>query len=356
MRIAILSLRSRYGDVTGDCIQAEKTTEALCELGEEANRYYIDPRTGVIYDAANQRLGLWQDVFASMDIVHAIPPIPSCYIVSRPHIKAKLVCSTVFWRSLTYTRVIHKNTGKLTYSLAKEYARDFLALIGIRQLSAYKAYDLLLPNSENEIEVLRKYARIKRNASMVAVPNAIDAMPNRVMALGRSLLVPKEDYVLVPGFFAPRKNQMLLINALKSSSYNVVFMGKGPLLEKCKANATSHMRFVGHVEHGSDEFYSIMKHARVVCLPSNCETPGIAALEAASLGARPVVPYEGGTCQYYGWDAEYHNSLDAISLREAIDKAWSRGRLSPAESEKYKSLIWTKCALRTVAAYKSVAS
>ena len=29
MKIAILSLRTRFGDVTGDCVQAEKTTNAL---------------------------------------------------------------------------------------------------------------------------------------------------------------------------------------------------------------------------------------------------------------------------------------------------------------------------------------
>lgn len=352
MKIAILSLRRRFGDVTGDCVQADKTTAALCSLGVDARRYYLAPKTGVVYDASNRELGQWQEVFASMDIVHAIPPIPSCYIEQLPRIKAKLACSSVFWRSLTCTRVEHKNIGSLTLQLVKEYVRDLLALIGIKQLTAYRAYDLLLPNSEDEIRVLRKYARMKRGAKVEAVPNAIDTVPDYVGSLCRSTLVPKEDYILVPGYFAPRKNQMTLIRALKNAAYEVVFMGKGPCLEKCKANATSRMRFLGHIEHTSEEFYSIMKYARVVCLPSNCETPGIAGLEAAALGARPVVPFEGGTCQYYGWDAEYHSPIDEMSLRVAIDKAWRRGRLNTCETEKYKSLVWTECASRTIAAYE----
>lgn len=354
MKIAILSLRSRFGDVTGDCVQAEKTTEALVELGENAARYYLEPSTGEVYNSLGASVGKWHEAFVEHDIVHAIPPIPSKFIDRLPKIRAKLVCSTVFWRSLTYTRTVHLNVGRLTLSLIKEYVRDILALIGIRALNVYKAYDLLLPNSEDEIRVVKKYANLKRGVRLVAIPNAIDPLPANVSGISRPDSVPPGDYILVPCYFAPRKNQMTLIKAMGKTDYNVVFMGKGPLEEMCKRIANKHMLFLGHIEHGSDEFYSLMKYAKVVCLPSNCETPGIAGLEAAALGARPVVPYEGGTCQYYGWVAEYLNPLNADSIRYALREAWSRGRLSESERHVFISATWKLSAERTLAAYRMI--
>jgi glycosyltransferase involved in cell wall biosynthesis len=351
MKIAILSLQSRFGNVTGDCVQAEKTAEALRRLGEDASRFYLDQNSGLIFDYKNEKLGYWSEVFKCHDIVHAIPPIPSKFLSKLPKLKAKLVCSTVFWRSLTYTKVLQKNEGRLSLAIVKEYIRDFLAMIHIRLLSAYKVYDLLLPNSEDEIRVLKKYAKLKSTAEIVAVPNAIDPIPDTVDGLGRSSLVPDGDYVLVPGFFAARKNQATLIRALQNFAHPVVFMGKGPILEKCKMLANNNMVFIGHIDHGTDEFYSIMKYAKIVCLPSNCETPGIAGLEAAALGARPVVPYEGGTCQYYGWDAEYHNPMDESSLLTSVESAWEKGRLLEADKRRYASLTWDVCAEATRRAY-----
>lgn len=109
--------------------------------------------------------------------------------------------------------------------------------------------------------------------------------------------------------------------------------------------------FLGHVQHGSRLFYGLMKYARVCCLPSNCETPGIAGLEGAALGARPVVPYEGGTCEYYGWDAEYHNSLSERSIGESVERAWKRGLLTVEEQQRYRRLTWNVCANWTLEAY-----
>ena len=352
MKIAILSLRSRFGDVTGDCVQAEKTAAALRALGEDAARYFLDVIPGKIYDERNELLGDWADVFDDMDIIHTIPPIPIANITSQTKVRAKLVSSTVFWSSPTYWKVVVRNTPKWDLNFVKAMIRECAAKIGIRLLRAKDGYDLLLPNSEDEIRCVRKYCKLKKGAKLVAVPNAIDPIPDHVPSLARDDRLPKDDYLLVPGFFAARKNQMTLIRALKDFPHSVVFMGKGPLLEACKAAASDRMIFLDHVSHGSDMFYSAMKFARVACLPSNCETPGIAGLEAAALGARPVVPYEGGTTQYYGWDAEYHYPLCEMSLKESVIRAWCRGRLNGEERARYVSLNWRVCAIATLDAYR----
>lgn len=354
MKIAILSLRSRFGDVTGDCVQAEKTTDALREIGQDANRYYLDVPSGRVYDKTNELLGDWQDVMKDMDVIHTIPPIPIANIIRQPKVKAVLATSTVFWSSPTYWKVILRNCKRIDLNTIKALIREVAAKFGVKLLNAKNGYDLLLANSEDEIRCVRKYCRLKPGARLFAVPNAIDPLPEWVGDLPRIDWVPNEDYILVPAYFAARKNQKTLIDALRSFPHPVVFMGKGPLLDKCKSKAAPNMRFVGHVDHGSREFFSLMKFARVLCLPSNCETPGIAGLEAAALGARPVVPYEGGTCQYYAWDAEYIDPLSQTSMREAVDRAWARGRLSVDESNRYRHGTWDVCAHKTVEAYNAV--
>ena len=356
MKIAIISLYSRLGDKTGDIVQADKTADALSALGHDVLRGYLKPDTGEIFDPKGECLGTWFHVLGDRDVVHSIPPIPWKFIRKQPRIKAKFACSTVFWRSYTYTRVLHKVGGCRTLALLKDYARTMLAWLGLPTYMSYVGYDLLLPNSEDEIKCFKRYCQTKKGARIVGVPNAIDPLPDYIDELPRSELVPQEDYIVVPGAFAARKNQLTFIRAMKCCQYPVVFIGDGPMLAKCKREASPTMRFLGHIEHGSDEFYSIIKYARVACLPSNCETPGIAALEAAALGARPVVPYEGGTCQYYGWDAEYHDGISENSESQAIEKAWLRGSLSRIEMASYRKLTWIECARRTLCAYLSVIS
>jgi len=351
MKVAIISLYSRFGDKTGDIVQADKTADAISALGHNVVRGYFKPETSEIFDSNGKCLGTWFQVLGDQDVIHAIPPIPWKFIRGQPHINAKFACSTVFWRSYTYTRVLHKVGGHITLALLKDYIRTFLAWLGIPTYMSYVGYNLLLPNSEDEIKCVKRYCRRKNGAKIIAVPNAIDPLPAHVDELPRSGLAPQEDYILVPGVFAARKNQLTFIQAMKGCAYPIVFIGDGPMLAKCKSEATPTMRFLGHIAHGSKEFYSIMKYARVVCLPSNCETPGIAALEAAALGARPVVPYEGGTCQYFGWDAEYIDPLSLDSIRTAIDNAWHRGRLTDEEPFRYKNGTWERCAQITLNAY-----
>lgn len=351
MKVAILSLRVRFGDVTGDCVQAEKTVAALREIGVDAQRFYLEPETGNIFDARNELLGKWEDTMMEMEVIHTIPPIPFAFLKRLPKVNAILATSTVFWNSWTWWKVVLRYSAKVNKNMIFAFIREICANVGVKLNNDKNGYELLIANSEDEIRCVKKYCRLKRGSMLAAVPNAIDPIPQWVSELTRNEYGLKDDYVLVPAFFAPRKNQMTLINALKNFPYPVIFMGKGPMLEKCKEIATSNMFFVGHIEHGTRKFYSLMKFARVVCLPSNCETPGIAGLEAAALGARPVVPYEGGTCQYYGWDAEYLNPISEVSILKSVENAWNRGRLPEVDSERFARLSWHQCAVVTKMLY-----
>lgn len=126
MKIAILSLYSRFGGVTGDCVQAAKTASALRELGETVDRLYLKPQTEEIVDDSGSLRGRWTETMGYYDIIHTTPPIPSVYL-PKSKIKARFATSTVFLRSVTYSNVVRRNIGKLTFGLVKEYVRLFLA-------------------------------------------------------------------------------------------------------------------------------------------------------------------------------------------------------------------------------------
>lgn len=354
MKIAILSLSSRFGDVTGDCVQAEKTANALRAQGEDVLRCFLSGTR--ILDESGRDCGSWRERLKDCDIIHTIPPIPWRYLSIQEPIRAKFVTSTVFWRSFTYLRVVHRAKGLLTLCLAKEYIRVFFAWLGFPTYRSYEGFDLLLPNSEDEVRTFNAFCRRKKQSICRAVPNAIDPIPDFVEFLPRPKNVPAGDYVVVPAVFAARKNHLAFIRSILDLDYPVVFMGNGEYLDECRRIAGKNRYFLGYVKHGSVEFYSVLKYARVICLPSNCETPGIAGLEGAALGARPVVPYEGGTTQYYGWDAEYLDPLDAQSMRAALERAWMCGRLSQESQSRFRSLTWHRVAERTLEAYQDVVS
>lgn len=352
MKIAIISLANRLGGTTGDCVQADKTADALRSLGQDVLRCFL--KGGIVLNSEGLDLGTWQNVLGDYDVVHTIPPIPWTFLKRLPKIKAKLVCSTVFWRSYTYVRVIHKISRRLTGFALKEYIRVFLAWLGIPSYWSYQGFDLLLPNSEAEIHCFRRFCHVKASAKIKAVPNAIDPIPGSVSDIPRPIEAPAGDYVVVPAVFATRKNQRSFIEAMNVSRFPIVFLGDGPWLEECKKIARDGMYFLGHVAHGSELFYGLLKYARVVCLPSNCETPGIAGLEAAALGARPVVPREGGTEQYYGWEAEYLDPLDAESIKTAVENAFCRGRIPECNRTRFSQLTWKLVAERTLSLYQEL--
>ncbi|MGI6495863.1 MAG: glycosyltransferase [Kiritimatiellia bacterium] len=348
MKIAIVTFAHRRNDKTGDCLQAVKTAQALQNAGHTVAHNYVDEK-GTVSDAKGERVGVWNSFYKDYDIIHAIPPIPSKFIERFSALDVPLVASSIFWRSFRYNLVLARNQG-MSLRLFVDLLRDLLAMFGVRTFFSYKGYDLILPNSSDEVRNFSRYCLTKKGATVISVPNAIDPIPAWVDKLQRPNFVPADEYIVCPGIFAPRKNQRLLMEAFRDTPYGIVFMGGGG--DAYKRYASSNMLFTGHIPHGSEAFYQTLKFARVACLPSNCETPGIALLEAAALGARPVVSFEGGTSQYYGWDAEYFDPLSVESLRLAVVSAWERGRLSVKECSNYRELTWDKTAIFTANAYR----
>ncbi|MFH0939084.1 MAG: glycosyltransferase, partial [Planctomycetota bacterium] len=309
MRIALLTNAQVAMLGAGDWVQALKTREALMSLGARVQHFLLlaDGMTNETRVDGCETISYDQLPF-DFDVLHVLPGgvFPSQYIRwSKLSPKTLRVVSPGYWDSALHRTICRSYSGSVTISLLKFYAKEAIERC-VAPNQRFYPFHLLLPNSEAEVTLCRKSFALRPGASVQAVPNGIDLPPEQ-----QSFGEPVADYVLYPGVFAPRKNQLGFIKALRSTDLPVVFMG-GPLEQsecrayyaECQKEAPSHWRFLGRLSHGSSEFYRTMAGARVVCLASSCETPGLAALEAAAMGARAAITSEGGAREYFSFDAE----------------------------------------------------
>lgn len=359
MKVLYVCTRFLKTERTGAGTQARETYNALVRIGCEMTRIYSCHPVGMFEDEEGRVL-TEEDVrvlIAQNDVTHLIycsRQLAQYWRRFAPH--RPTVGSTVFWSGWERVVIARQN-------MPFGWPRLHSELAYIRQMyvcgNDFRGIDVFLPNTYAEGQKVRSCYRMDKTARCVPVPNGFMPPPFDVFALPRSEKVPSEEYLVVPGVFATRKNQLGLIRALRDFPYPVVFMGnalKGAdsqaFYAKCRQEATENMHFIEYLPSGSEEYWRVLAHARCACLPSDCETPGIAMIEAAYAGARPVITKFGGTLEYYGFDAEYFNPCKLNEMREAVDRGWMRGRLSPEQAKAYGRFSWDYCAKITLNAYQ----
>lgn len=128
-------------------------------------------------------------------------------------------------------------------------------------------------------------------------------------------------FILNVANIEPRKNQLNLIKAIKQHpGLKLVLIGhqRDPLYAKqCLLEGGAQVIYIGPLPHHSSLLKSAYAACDVFALPSTLETPGLAALEAAVVGAKILITSEGSTKEYFGEGATYvdYNNVDDISKR-----------------------------------------
>ncbi|MBI4876073.1 MAG: glycosyltransferase [Acidobacteria bacterium] len=356
LRVVVLTAEHIFRLGAGDWVQARKTAEALRSLGAEVVHSVYSATSVLTGGKGGATPAL--DALPEADVYHFLPgmPVPerSLDALRRRWPGSLLVCSPVYWDSLTHRRVFDRNRRRAVPSLMLQYLAKRFVNGALPRPFKKLPYDLVLANSQAEIKVLTRDYRILDHAVVASVPNAVDPVPRWAQQTESR----NDEYLLYPAMFAPRKNQIGFIKAMRNFPHKVVFMG-GPLPSReceeyhlaCRRLAPRHWEFLGTVQHGSADFYQVLARARVACLASSCETPGIALLEAACLGARPAATVEGCAAEYFGFEGEYFNPLAENQLEAAVQRAWARGRLEPAFSASLARLTWTQTAAATYGYY-----
>ena len=80
---------------------------------------------------------------------------------------------------------------------------------------------------------------------------------------------------------------------------------------------------IGSLDNQSEMLASAYAASDTFVLPSQFETPGISALEAALAGAKIVITPYGGTKEYFKNMAEYVDSGSSEAIKAGIEKSWA---------------------------------
>lgn len=365
MNILFVLKKGNASSQTGEGTQARETAKALTDLGNRVTKAFVAPNPFSAEDENARPLDLedLRELARSNDIVHLMPASRRISELWRNlECGVPVAGSTVFWSGW-------ERLGVTRLSAPFGWARCRRMITYLRMmvpaLQDFHGIDLFLPNTKAEGNRVLSCFRHDKDALCVPVPNAFIPPSFPLDGLPRPPFVPDGDYLVVPGIFALRKNQLTLIRAMKQHGIEipVIFLGgefNHPLDRafhaRCKKEATPNMQFVDFLPNTSEDYWSVLRYARCACLPSDCETPGIALLEAAFAGARPVLTRFGGADEYFGADGEYFHPCRPADIADALERAWRRGRLTPDESQKYLSFSWRFCAETTVEAYTRVIS
>ncbi len=356
MKVLFLITENFRDSQTGAGTQVRETVNALKVIGVDVARIYVSfrPTRFIAEDGSELSHAHVAMISKEYDVVHLIHCSRWLAEVWRAFPKMPTVGSTIYWGGWERVQLAFK-----THPFSWEGAKAALNYIRA-MMSCYldlRGVDVLLPNSHAEASNLRKYARLSKGAVVFPVNNGFLPPSFSLSGLARYDLLPNGEYIVVPGIFVSRKNQLGLIKALRNSPYEIVFVGgynkEDWYFHECKKYATDKMRFVGYVQHDSQEYWSILYHARCAVLASDCETPGIAMIEAAYAGARPIITKFGGTVEYYGFDAEYFDPRSKKEIYEAVERGWKRGRLQAEQAVSYSRFTWQYCASLTRQAYET---
>lgn len=284
MRVLFVSRPDLVTHPGGDTTQLLKTKEALEKLG-------VEVKLGM---AKTEELE-WADIVHVFNIQTPDSSLPAALLARAAGKKVAL--STIWW-NMSHTAQISRlsKLGLLypnplmrlslpIYRLAEHlYGKDVKERQEIKRL--LQNADLLLPNSEEEMEIIKAEFQVHLPPHHV-VMNAVDTDIFKL-----TTETPRSGVVCC-GRVEPLKNQLMLIRAVANIGEQLTLIGKPGGDKKYNAivkSAIERSGFTWITEHQSQENIArlIRKH-RVHALPSFRESPGLSSLEALATGANAVV-------------------------------------------------------------------
>ena len=339
----------------GDAIQIRKTKTALEALGVEV---YITTSP-----SPNP---------SGYDLIHIFNPLLVSMSGARRarQLGIPVYISTIYWPMEQYFRAYlplaklylkEKPPGWSAYS-----GEAWLRYIGYtylwnrymqRRLSQFISLaDVLLPNSQAEAE--RLLEQFRPQAIITAIKNGVELGQANRSAHVPHTLSKLNQYILCVGRLELRKNQHLLIEALKNSSLPLVFVGNMTAsrgyLALCEqlGRERGQTYFISHIAH--ELMPEVFRRARLHVMPSWYETPGLASLEAAALGVPIITTDKGGTREYFKNEATYCQPGSLSSLKNALHEMLSK-KIDPNRlGERLRSqFTWQNTAAETLAAYRA---
>lgn len=349
MRV-LLYVRANHKDVKGgDLVQLCSTGEALAKEGIAVD-YSSDAKKDLDkYDVIH--------VFNSPRFEETKRFFDNAIKHNKP-----IAFSTIFWskdelavgiaknRSVQF---IYKTFGVAT---AKKYRKLAKKIQNIKSSDSSEAIekwlfqqaDVLLPNSEGEMQEIKKVYGVGNNYQVV--PNAINV--NKFRKVPTST---RKDYVLSVGRIERRKNTMKLIVACVNKKLPLVLIGgydeTDEYAKECirlvEANCFA---YVNHIEQ--DELKKYYYEAKIHAMVGWYETPGLSSMEAACGGCNIVSTDRGSTREYFKDMAIYCDPFSQESICKALENALSKENNTKLREVIMHRYTWQGAAQNTIKGYK----
>ncbi|MFK5947328.1 MAG: glycosyltransferase [Methylococcales bacterium] len=163
------------------------------------------------------------------------------------------------------------------------------------------------------------------------------------------------DFVLSVANIDTRKNTHNLIQACAELDLNLVSVGHirdNQYYDSFK-DQYSNFQHVGNVDDIA-LLKSAYQQCKLFALPSLCETPGIAALEAASQGTKIVITSEGAAPEYFGSKVTYVNPYELEDITEGLRSELHLNRDASLRKHVIDCFTWDKTALDIVDGYNKI--
>jgi glycosyltransferase involved in cell wall biosynthesis len=164
------------------------------------------------------------------------------------------------------------------------------------------------------------------------------------------------EFVLCVGAVDPRKNQLLLTEALRGTGLRLVLLGPSfepDYLELCMSRG-ERVTYIDRLPRPL--VASAYKAAAAHALPSFAEGAALANLEAAAAGRPLVVSNRSSEFEYFGDLPYYCDPADVASIREAVLLAVEEGHAQPERwqslADRACSYTWDRAAGATLEAYR----
>lgn len=287
-------------------VQLENTRDALSKLGITVELF-----------------SPWRrDVFDGVDILHwfHIDPASIHVLQSSKKRGIRTVISSIFWPTRPRLEAVWTRITALPRLLGfPSLTSQWLMMRDVLNLA-----DVVITSSDSESTHINRIFGVPAEKLKV-VPLGVSswfAKANPEPFIKRYGL---KEFVLCVGRIEPRKNQVRLLQALRNTDMELVFIGDYSVnpayYQQCLAVKYPRALFLGSLSHNDELLRSAYAAAKILAMPSLFEFPGLVALEAALAGCRIVVTRYGNTKEYFRCFAEYVDPHSCQDIRNGVLRA-----------------------------------
>lgn len=221
--------------------------------------------------------------------------------------------------------------------------------------SIFQMADLLLTNSDMESRRLSDHFNIP-SKKFLKTRNAVslEYFSQGQADYFRNEFQISEKFILTVANIDRRKNTKRLVEACAKLEIPLISIGHIKDTQYFNEfKGANHFRHLGPIFD-----VELLKSAYSACeafvLPSLCETPGIAALEAGSQGARLVLTQEGSAREYFGSLATYVDPNDVQSICEGVVEGLASETQSLVKDHVRLNFSWDQAGRDIAVAYEQL--